>query len=62
VVEHVAFLVTDAALNRDVAEDRVNGRPERLAAIQDDQDALVAVQATLDEVREQLDADALVLR
>ena len=62
VIEDVAFLVTDAALNGDVAEDSVNGGAEGLAAVQDDQDALVAVQAAVDEVREQLDADALVLR
>ena len=62
VIEDVAFLVTDAALDGDVAEDGVNGGSEGLAAVQDDEDALVAVQAAVDEVREQLDADALVLR
>ena len=45
-IEDVAFLVTDAALHGNVAEDAVNGCSERLAAVQDDEDALVAVQAT----------------
>jgi len=44
VVEDVAFLMADAALDGDVAEDGVNGGSESLAAVQDHQDALVAVQ------------------
>jgi hypothetical protein len=62
VIEDVAFLVTDAALHRNVAEHGVNCGSEGLAAVEDDEDALVAVQAAIDEVREQFDADALVLR
>jgi hypothetical protein len=45
-----------------VTEDRVNGGSERLAAVQDDEDTLVAVKAAVDEIGEQLDADAIVLR
>jgi len=54
--------VADAALNRNVAEDRVNCGSECLAAVEDDQDALIAVQAAVDQVREQLNAGALGLR
>jgi hypothetical protein len=46
----MTFLVTDAALDGNVAEDGVNGASEGLAAVQDDEDALVAVQAAVDEV------------
>jgi len=62
VIEHVAFLVANAALDGDVAEDGIDSGPQRLAAVEDDEHALIAVQAALDEVGEQLDADALVLR
>lgn len=62
VIEHVALLVANAALDGHVAEDGVNRGAQGLAAIQDDQHALIAVQAPLDEVRQQFDADALVLR
>jgi hypothetical protein len=49
-------------LDGGVAENGVNGGSEGLAAVQEDEHALVAVQAAVDEVGEQLDADALVLR
>ena len=45
--------MANAALDGDVAEDGVDGGPERLAAVQDHQYALVAVQAAVDEVGEQ---------
>ena len=50
VIEDVAFLVTDAALDGHAAEDGVDGGPQRLAAIEDDEDALLAVQAAVHEV------------
>ncbi len=50
VIEHVAFLVAHAALDGDVAEDGVDGGPQRLAAVHDDEHAQIAVQAALDEV------------
>ena len=54
VVEHVALLVADAALDRRVdAEDVADGLAQRLGAVEDDEHALLDVQAALDEVREQ---------
>jgi hypothetical protein len=50
VIEDVALLVANAALDGDVAEDGIDGGSEGLAAVQDDEDALVAVQAAVDEV------------
>jgi len=44
------FLVADAPLHRDGAEHLVDGGPQRLAAVQDDEDALLDVQAPVDEV------------
>ncbi len=57
----MTFLVTHAALNGHVAEDRVDGRPQRLAAVQDHEHALIAVQAALDEVGQQCRRDGRVL-
>ncbi len=42
--------LTHATLDGDVAEDRVDGGPQRLAAVQDDEHALIAVQAAVDEI------------
>jgi hypothetical protein len=60
-LEHIAFLVPDAALHGYCAKDLVDGRPQGFAAIQDDQDALFDVKAAADEVGEQMDGDGLVL-
>src|SRR5271155_1406996 len=60
-LEHIAFLVPDAALHGYCAKDLVDGRPQGFAAIQDDQDALLDVKAAADEVGEQMDGDGLVL-
>lgn len=44
VVEHVSFFVADAALHRGVDSEHVaDGLPERLGAVEDDQDALLDV-------------------
>ena len=49
-------------MHRDLAEDRVDRRAQRLGAVQDNQDALLAVQAAVHEVAQQLAADRRVLR
>ena len=52
VIEDVAFLVADASLDRRVdAEDVVDGLAQRLAAVEDDEHALVDVEAAAGEVR-----------
>jgi hypothetical protein len=61
-IEHVAFLVPDTPLHRDRAEHLVHGAPEGLAAVQNDQNPLLDVQATLDQVGEEVHDDGLVLR
>jgi hypothetical protein len=62
VIEHVAFLVADAALDRGVdAEDVVDGLAQRLAAVEDDEHALVDIEAAAGEVREQRGRDGGVL-
>jgi len=58
----MTFLVTDAALDRNLAEDRGDRCAQRLATVQNDENALLAVQAALHEVGEQLAADRRVLR
>ena len=60
-VEHVAFLVADAPLHRDRAEHLVDGGSEGLAAVQDDEHALLDVKAALDEVGEEVHGDGFVL-
>jgi hypothetical protein len=51
VIEHVAFLAADAALDRGVdAEDVVDGLAQRLGAVEDDQHALVDIEAAAGEV------------
>ena len=50
VLEHVSLLVTDAALHRHGAEHFVDGRAQRLAAIEDDEHALLDIQAAVHEV------------
>src|SRR5215212_8687876 len=58
----MTFLVADAALDRHRAEHVVDGRSQRLAAVEDDEHALLDVQAAVDEVGEQVPRDGLVLR
>ena len=50
VLEHVAFLVAHATLHRDGAEDLGHGGPECLGAVEDDEHALLAVKAAIDQV------------
>ena len=50
VVEHVSLFVADAALHRHRAEYLGHGGPECLAAVEDDEHALLDVQAAVDEV------------
>src|SRR3954465_1032486 len=58
----MTFLVADAALDGCVdAEDVVDGLPERLAAIEDDEHALVDIEAAAGEVRQQRRRDGGVL-
>jgi hypothetical protein len=45
--------VTDTPLNRDLAEHRPHRFPECFAAVEDEQDALLGVKATLNEIGEQ---------
>jgi hypothetical protein len=62
VAEHVALLVPDAALHRRIGpEDVAHGLPECLGAVDHDEHALLDIQATLDEVREQRGGDGGVL-
>src|ERR1035438_10486846 len=60
-LEDVAFLVPDAALHGYRTEDLVDGCSEGFAAVQDDQDTLLDVKTTADEVGEQVHGDGLVL-
>src|SRR3954471_8550748 len=56
--EHVALLVPDAALDRGVDAEHVTDRlAQRLGAVEDDQHALLDIQATLDQIREQRGRD-----
>lgn len=57
----MTFLVTDAALHRGGAEHLVDGGPQRLATVNDEQHALLGVEATIDEVGEQVRRDGRVL-
>jgi hypothetical protein len=62
-IEDVAFLVADTALHRDWAEDLIDGRPQRLGSVEDDEDALLDVKAApADEIGEEMRCDGLVLR
>jgi hypothetical protein len=61
VVEHVAFLVADAALDGDGAEHLVDRLAERLGAVDHAEHALARVEAAGDEVGEQLAGDGRVL-
>jgi hypothetical protein len=62
VVEDVSLFVAHTTVDGHRAEHLVDGGPERLAAIEDDEHALLDVQAAVDEVCEQCDGDRLVLR
>ena len=46
----MTFLVAHATLHRDVAEDLGHGGPECLGAVEDDEHALLAVKAAIDQV------------
>jgi hypothetical protein len=46
----MTFLVANAALDRHRAEHLADRRPQRLAAVEHGQDALLDVQAAVDEV------------
>ena len=58
----MTFLVADAALHRDGAEHLGHRGPERLGSVQDHQHPLLDIQASVDEVSEQVHGDGLVLR
>ena len=60
-IEHVALLVPHAALDRRLAEDGADRLPERLGAVDHEEDALLGVEATLDQVGEQRGGDRGVL-
>src|ERR1700733_4246274 len=62
VIEDIAFLVADTALHWDGAENLIDGRSERLAAVEDDEDALLDGQSPGDEICEEVRGDSLVLR
>ena len=62
VIEDVALLVADAPLDRDRTKYLVDGRPQRLAAGEDDEHALLDIEAPVDEVGEDVPRDGLVLR
>jgi hypothetical protein len=58
----MTFLVAHAALDRRVgAEDVADGLAQRLGAVDDDQHALLDIQAALDEVGQQRGGDGGVL-
>jgi hypothetical protein len=58
----MTFFVADAALHRRVDAEHVADRlAERLGAVEDDEHALLDIEATLDEVREQRGGDGRVL-
>ncbi len=58
----MTFLVADAALHRRVDAEHVADRlAQRLAAVEHDEHALLDVQASLDQVREQRSRDGGVL-
>jgi hypothetical protein len=52
--------VPDTPLHGHRAEDLVYSGPEGLPAVQDDQNALLEIKATLDQVGEEVDGDGLV--
>src|SRR6266536_3814991 len=62
VVGHVALLVPHASLHGRPAEDVADRLAERLGAVDHEQDPLLGVEATLDQVREQRGRDGRVLR
>jgi hypothetical protein len=49
-VEHVALLVTNTPMDRDLAEHRADRLAQRLGAVEHEQDALLGILAPLDEV------------
>jgi hypothetical protein len=58
----MTFLVTHTALHdRPLAEDRADRLPERLGAVDDEQDPLLGIEAALDKVRQQRGGDGGVL-
>jgi len=61
VVQDVSLLVPHAALYRRLAEDRPDRLPQRLGAVDDEQDPLLGIEATLDQIREQRGRDGRVL-
>jgi hypothetical protein len=50
-LDHVAFLVSQASLDRRLAEDVADRLPERLGAVDHEQDPLLGVEAALDQIR-----------
>ena len=58
-IQDIAFLVANTPLHGHGAEDIVDGCSEGLAAVQDDQDALLDVKAPGDEIGEEMDGDGL---
>jgi hypothetical protein len=62
VVEHVSLLVDHTALHRHIAAEHLaDGFPQRLPAVQDEQQPLLDVQATIEEIGEQRRCDGGVL-
>jgi hypothetical protein len=61
VVEHVALLVPHEPLDGAVAEDGADRLAQRLGAVDDEQDALLGIEAALDQVGEQRGRDGGVL-
>jgi hypothetical protein len=61
VVGHVALLVPHAPLHRRLAEDGADRLPQRLGAVDHEQDRLLGVEAALDQIGEQRRRDGRVL-
>jgi len=63
VLEHIAFFMANTPLDRGASpEDVLDGLPERLGTVKDRQDALLGVQAPVDEIGQQRGRDRGVLR
>src|SRR3954454_3212049 len=61
-VEHVALLVPDAALDGYRAEHLVDRLPQRLRAVDDAEHALAEIERAGDQIREQLTSDGQLWR
>jgi hypothetical protein len=61
VLQHISFLVAKAPMHRHIAEHLAHRGPQRLAAVEHHEHALLDVHAAIDEVGQQRDGDRLVL-